>query len=132
MSRLETGQLALRRSVFALRPVLTGALEMMRPLAAQRGITLALTLERGDAALLFNDPIRLRQVLLNLLSNAAKYAAPGEVLLLAESPNFESVGFESPSFERPNFESPSFESIGFDMPGPDGETDAGHAPPGGA
>jgi signal transduction histidine kinase/DNA-binding NarL/FixJ family response regulator len=90
MSRLEAGQLALRRSVFALRPVLTGALEMMRPLAAQRGIILDLTLGDAMPHLLFNDPIRLRQVLLNLLSNAAKYAAPGDVLLIVES--FESDG----------------------------------------
>jgi signal transduction histidine kinase/DNA-binding NarL/FixJ family response regulator/HPt (histidine-containing phosphotransfer) domain-containing protein len=85
MSRLEAGQLALRRSVFALRPVLTGVLEMLRPLAARRGITLRLAAGEAMPHLLFTDPARLRQVLLNLLSNAAKYAAPGEVLLIAES-----------------------------------------------
>jgi signal transduction histidine kinase/ActR/RegA family two-component response regulator len=85
MSRLEAGQLALRASVFALRPLLTNAVEMMRPLAARRGITLHLALEAQMPHLLFTDPVRLRQVLLNLLSNAAKYAAPGEVKLIAES-----------------------------------------------
>jgi signal transduction histidine kinase/CheY-like chemotaxis protein len=85
MSRLEAGQLALRRSVFALRPVLTGVLEILRPLAARRGITLRLAAGEAMPHLLFTDPARLRQVLLNLLSNAAKYAAPGEVLLIAES-----------------------------------------------
>jgi signal transduction histidine kinase/ActR/RegA family two-component response regulator len=85
MSRLEAGQLALRRSVFALRPVLIGVLEMLRPLAARRGITLRLAAGEAMPHLLFTDPARLRQVLLNLLSNAAKYAAPGEVLLIAES-----------------------------------------------
>jgi len=85
MSRLEAGQLPLRRSVFALRPLLTSALEMLRPLAARRGITLHLALDAAVPHLLFTDPGRLRQVLLNLLSNAAKYAAPGEVTLIAES-----------------------------------------------
>jgi signal transduction histidine kinase/CheY-like chemotaxis protein len=85
MSRLEAGQLPLRRSVFALRPLLTSALEMLRPLAARRGITLLLALDAAVPHLLFTDPGRLRQVLLNLLSNAAKYAAPGEVRLIADS-----------------------------------------------
>lgn len=84
MSRLEAGQLALRRSVFALRPLLNGALEMLRPLAGRRGITLRLVLDDALPLLLYADPVRLRQVLLNLLSNAAKYAAPGEVLLIGE------------------------------------------------
>ncbi len=84
MSRLEAGQLTLRRSVFALRPLLTGVLEMMRPLAARRGIALHLALGENTPPLLFNDPVRLRQVLLNLLGNAAKYAAPGGVVLTAE------------------------------------------------
>ena len=110
MTRLESGQLALRRSVFALRPLLTGVLEMLRPLAAQRGITLHLALDAAMPHLLFTDPVRLRQVLLNLLSNAAKYAAPGEVLLLAESPGNEGASFESPSFESTGFESTGFES----------------------
>jgi signal transduction histidine kinase/CheY-like chemotaxis protein len=84
MSRLEAGQLSLRRSVFAVRPLLNGALEMLRPLAGRRGITLRLVLDEDMPHLLYTDPVRLRQVLLNLLSNAAKYAAPGEVLLIGE------------------------------------------------
>jgi CheY-like chemotaxis protein len=72
---------------------------MLRPLAAQRGITLHLALDAAMPHLLFADPVRLRQVLLNLLSNAAKYAAPGEVLLLAESPSFESAGLDGTDLE---------------------------------
>ncbi len=92
MSRLEAGQLSLRRSVFALRPLLTGAMEMMRPLAARRGITLQLVIRQNVPHLLFSDAVRLRQVLLNMLSNAAKYAAPGEVLLTAEAVGGEGSG----------------------------------------
>jgi signal transduction histidine kinase/DNA-binding response OmpR family regulator len=111
MTRLEAGQLALRRSVFALRPLLTGVLEMLRPLAAQRGITLHLALDAAMPHLLFTDPVRLRQVLLNLLSNAARYAAPGEVLLLAESPPLESPGFESTSFESTDIETVGIDTV---------------------
>jgi signal transduction histidine kinase/DNA-binding NarL/FixJ family response regulator len=112
MSRLEAGQLALRRSVFALRPLLTNAMEMMRPLAARRGITLHLALDAELPRLLFTDPVRLRQVLLNLLSNAAKYAAPGEVLLIAESTQIDSTGGDSTRSERAGTESAGTESAG--------------------
>ena len=99
MSRLEAGQLTLRRSVFALRPLLIGTLEMMRPLAARRGIALQLAPGENTPQLLFNDPIRLRQVLLNLLSNAAKYAAPGEVVLIAEVLESDGPRSEGPESE---------------------------------
>jgi signal transduction histidine kinase/DNA-binding NarL/FixJ family response regulator len=81
MSRLEAGQLALRRSVFALRPLLNGTLGMLRALAARRGITLRSAVDNDLPQLVYGDPVRLRQILLNLLGNAAKYAAPGEVVL---------------------------------------------------
>jgi signal transduction histidine kinase/CheY-like chemotaxis protein len=81
LSRLEAGQLALRRSVFALQPLLNGTLEMLRILAGRRGISLRLALADNAPHLMYADPVRLRQILVNLLGNAAKYAAPGEVVL---------------------------------------------------
>ncbi len=114
MTRLEAGQLALRRSVFALRPLLTSALEMLRPLAAPRGITLHLALDPALPPVLFSDPVRLRQVLLNLLGNAAKYAAPGEVLLIVESTGSEGTGFETTSVEGNGGERADTESAGTD------------------
>ncbi len=119
MTRLESGQLALRRSVFSLRPLLTGVLEMLRPLAAQRGITLHLALDAAMPHLLFTDPVRLRQVLLNLVSNAAKYAAPGEVLLVAETAGFESAGIENASTDSTATDSAGINSTGIDSTGTD-------------
>jgi signal transduction histidine kinase/DNA-binding LytR/AlgR family response regulator len=81
LSRLEAGQLTLRRSVFALQPLLNGTLEMLRILAGRRGISLRLALADDAPHLMYADPVRLRQILVNLLGNAAKYAAPGEVVL---------------------------------------------------
>jgi len=99
--------------------LLTGVLEMLRPLAAQRGITLHLALDAAMPHLLFTDPVRLRQVLLNLVSNAAKYAAPGEVLLVAETAGFESAGIESAGTDSDATDSAGIHSAGIHSAGID-------------
>jgi signal transduction histidine kinase/CheY-like chemotaxis protein len=90
ISSMEAGQLTLRSSVFALRPLIESAVELFQTQAKARGITL-----RGDIGAdlpseLFTDPGRVRQVLLNLISNAVKFGRPGEVTVqarrLAEGP----------------------------------------------
>ncbi len=81
MSRADAGQLTLRPSLFALRPLLDGVLEIFRDPAAARGITLRPEIAPGVPETLYSDAGRLRQVLLNLVSNAAKYSRPGLILL---------------------------------------------------
>lgn len=85
MSRMEAGQLTLRPSTFALRPLLESSVEMFRVQAAARGITFALSMDPDVPMEMVTDPGRLRQVLLNLLSNAVKFATPGEVRLVARA-----------------------------------------------
>ncbi len=85
MSRMEAGQLALRPSVFALRPLIASALEMFGSQAAERRIALRHSIGQGVPDELYEDPGRLRQVLINLLSNAVKFAAAGEVRVIAET-----------------------------------------------
>lgn len=83
MSKIEAGRLVLRPEFFDLRLLLEGVLDMFRVQAAARGITFSLEMSPMVPARLYADPIRLRQVLINLLSNATKFAAPGNVLLSA-------------------------------------------------
>ncbi|HTI84079.1 MAG TPA: PAS-domain containing protein [Acetobacteraceae bacterium] len=84
MSRMEAGQLSLRRSVFALRSVIESVLEIFATQAADRRLALRQTVAASVPDEIYEDPGRLRQVLINLLSNAVKFAAPGEVRVLAE------------------------------------------------
>jgi signal transduction histidine kinase/ActR/RegA family two-component response regulator len=84
MSRMEAGQLALRPSVFALRSVIESVLAMFATQAAERRLALRQTVAADVPPEIFQDPGRLRQVLINLVSNAVKFAAPGEVRVLAE------------------------------------------------
>ena len=83
MSRMEAGQLTLRPSMFALRPLIESVLEMFGAQAAERGIALRMSLGGDVPDELYADPGRLRQVLINLLSNAVKFAVPGEVRVVA-------------------------------------------------
>ena len=77
MSRMEVGQLALRPSLFALRPLIESTIEMFGAQAAERRIALRLSIGQGVPDELYEDPGRLRQVLINLLSNAVKFADAG-------------------------------------------------------
>lgn len=82
MSRMEAGQLAVRPSAFALRPLLEGVAALFGDQATARPI--AITIGPAVPDLIHSDAGRVRQILLNLLSNAVKFAAPGTVRLIAE------------------------------------------------
>jgi CheY-like chemotaxis protein/anti-sigma regulatory factor (Ser/Thr protein kinase) len=58
-----------------LEEAISEALDLMRPLAAERTITLAANCSLDTASYVLADRQRLKQVLLNLLSNAVKYTA---------------------------------------------------------
>jgi signal transduction histidine kinase/FixJ family two-component response regulator len=83
MSRVESGQLSLRPSLFGLRELLDSVIEMFRAQAVERGIVLGLAVLPGLPREHYADPGRVRQVLINLLSNAVKFGQPGAVGLLA-------------------------------------------------
>ncbi|HSI47762.1 MAG TPA: ATP-binding protein [Ideonella sp.] len=76
VSRIETGHLRVDARPTALQPLLDDALRMTSPLAGTLAVSIA-TPYRDQAPLWVQaDPIRLRQVLINLLSNAFKYNRP--------------------------------------------------------
>ena len=75
LSRLEAGRVKLSRDDFDLRELTEQLLEKLRPLAAERDLTL--TLEPGEACKVTADESRVAQAVENLLVNALRYAAPG-------------------------------------------------------
>jgi PAS domain S-box-containing protein len=87
VSRITRGRLELRRQRVQLARVIDAALETARPLLDERRQTLALELP-VEPLLLDADPLRLSQVISNLLANAAKYSEPGgRVVLRAQAVN---------------------------------------------
>jgi signal transduction histidine kinase len=81
IGRIEAGELQLDLRDIALGPVVAGALAMLAPLAAERGIELVEDV--GAVGPVRADEDRLRQVLLNLVSNGVKYNHDGGRLVVA-------------------------------------------------
>jgi len=79
VSKLEAGKVRLEHVGFHLETVIEDAVELMSPRAAERSLELAAYLDRGARAPFSGDPARIRQVLLNLLSNALKFTERGQV-----------------------------------------------------
>ncbi len=86
LSRMQVGRLSLRPAPFLLHPLLDGLVQMFRAQAADRGVTLSVEIAPGVPDRLMTDAARLRQVLMNLLSNAAKFAIPGRRPSVSVSP----------------------------------------------
>ncbi|NNJ13239.1 PAS domain-containing protein [Chloroflexales bacterium ZM16-3] len=80
ISKIEAGRMELSLEEFSLRPLLDGVIATIEPLARQRGNTLGLQVPQVIPPLI-TDPTRLQQILLNLLSNAAKFTQDGQIQL---------------------------------------------------
>ncbi len=76
VSRLTTGKLELRKERLELREVIAAALETSRPVIDQQGHRLTVVVP-DEPIFVDGDPIRLAQVVSNLLTNSAKYTRPG-------------------------------------------------------
>jgi len=77
IARIEAGKLHLSPEAVRLEAVVREALELIRPLAEARGISLRLEAAFSPGLYVMADHQSLRQVLLNLLSNAVKYNREG-------------------------------------------------------
>jgi signal transduction histidine kinase/CheY-like chemotaxis protein len=82
LSQVEAGRLALHKEWVDWREVIERALSIVRPLLAKKGIALYLSIPE-DLPQLYCDRTRLRQVILNLLSNAARFTDEGSITVSA-------------------------------------------------
>jgi CheY-like chemotaxis protein/HPt (histidine-containing phosphotransfer) domain-containing protein len=80
-SKIESGKLELESVAFNLGSCIEDALDLLAARAAEKQIDLAYQIEDGIPAALMGDVTRLRQVLVNLLSNGVKFTSEGEVVV---------------------------------------------------
>jgi len=83
-SKLEAGRMELERIAFQLSEVLSAILDMHGPQAEAKGLRLRLDVAPGVRDDLQGDPLRLGQILMNLVGNATKFTVEGEVVLKVE------------------------------------------------
>jgi len=81
MSKLEAGKLDIERVDFGLREVLDEVLQEQAIKATEKGLALELDIARDVPDHLLGDPLRLRQILLNLVGNALKFTEQGKVTI---------------------------------------------------
>ena len=81
VSKIEAGKLELTRASLSPSAIAEGALSVVRPSAAAKGLELHCELATDVPASIEGDPTRLHQVLLNLLSNAIKFTDRGNVVM---------------------------------------------------
>jgi len=80
-SKIEAGRLELESTPFSLRDCVESALDLALRPAAAKSLDLILWIDEDVPTHLFGDPTRLRQVMVNLINNAVKFTAQGEILI---------------------------------------------------
>ena len=78
VSKIEAGRMKIHREHVDLVEVVQGAFAELQSLAERKGLEYRLRVP-GRLPLAYTDPLRVRQVVINLLSNAAKFTARGRV-----------------------------------------------------
>jgi signal transduction histidine kinase/CheY-like chemotaxis protein/ligand-binding sensor domain-containing protein len=80
-SKIESGKMELEYNEFDLRNCVEDVLDVFATRAAQQGLDLVYQIDAGIPTQVVGDRLRLRQVLLNLVSNAIKFTETGEIFL---------------------------------------------------
>ncbi|MBK7661613.1 MAG: response regulator [Betaproteobacteria bacterium] len=78
-SKIEAGRLSIENTPFDLAALVREVSDLLAPGAAAKGVALQVAWEPGVPRWVSGDPMRLRQVLLNLAGNAVKFTECGEV-----------------------------------------------------
>ncbi|CAN5711213.1 hypothetical protein BH10CYA1_BH10CYA1_06470 [soil metagenome] len=84
-SKIEAGKLELSTTDFDLSTLIESSIELLAETARHKKISLVSHIASGSPAVVHGDAARIRQVLLNLLSNANKFTSGGEVTLRVNS-----------------------------------------------
>jgi PAS domain S-box-containing protein len=79
LSKIEAGRMEVAKTSFSVRSCVMEAVRLFQALAQEKGLSLTAEVEEPVPDLLSGDPVRLRQILVNLVGNALKFTDAGSV-----------------------------------------------------
>ncbi len=105
-SKIEAGKLELEQIAFNLEEVLTRLSNLMSLKAKEKGLRLEVRLDPATPRDLVGDPLRMGQILANLVNNAVKFTEQGEVVLTVESEDIQASRQPEPRNPEPSGNEP--------------------------
>jgi len=90
LSKIESGKLDITLTRFNVIDIIEDVIDLLAPIAYEKNIELIYNIDPGVPHFIESDPVRVRQVLLNLVGNAVKFTLNGYVYLNIESENHDS------------------------------------------
>ncbi len=102
-SKIEAGKMELERRPFDLRTCIEESLDLFSPRALEKNLDLGYEADDTIPSVIEGDDQRLRQVLANLLSNAAKFTERGEIFVKVEKLANPAADLEHPHAVRLHF-----------------------------
>ena len=85
MAKIEAGQTEITREPIDLKHKLGGSIRLMEGVAIAKGLDFKLEIDEALPGWIMADPLRLRQIVLNLIGNALKFTSAGSVTLRASA-----------------------------------------------
>ncbi|GAQ89176.1 sensory histidine protein kinase [Klebsormidium nitens] len=87
LSKIEAGHMEIEHIAFAVRPLVETVVNLFVDKARDKGLQLAALVQDAVPATLVGDPVRVRQILINLVSNALKFTKSGHVMITVQIRN---------------------------------------------
>jgi PAS domain S-box-containing protein len=85
LSKIEAGRMTVESISTELPPLLSDVMSIMRPRATEKGLELNLRFSGSVPRRIMTDPVRARQILINLVGNALKFTEHGKVEIVVSS-----------------------------------------------
>lgn len=81
LSKIQSGKLTIEKCEFNLNELFTGIVGVLRPKAQEKGLRFITRIDQNIPSVIKGDPVRLNQILTNLITNAIKFTSKGSVSL---------------------------------------------------